>query len=54
MTHLRRWAKSMTKVDPNHASCFHVDHEVGEVAVSDAEKPVAHAEQGMGAGEVGA
>lgn len=44
----------MTKVDTNHASCFHVDHEVGEMAVSNAQNPVAHTQQGVRADEVGA
>lgn len=44
----------MTEIDTNHASRFHVDHEVGEMAVSNTKNPVAHAQQGMRADEVGA
>lgn len=44
----------MTKVDTNHASRFHVDHEVGEMAVSNTQNPVADTQQGMRADEVGA
>lgn len=54
MTYLCCRAKSMSEVDTNHASCFNVDHEVGEVAISNAQNPVAHTEQGVGADEVGA
>lgn len=54
MTDLCCRAESMTEVDANHASCLNVDHEVGEMAVSNAQDPVAHAEQGVGADEVGA
>lgn len=43
----------MTKVDADHASSFHVDHEVGQMAVSDAEDPVADTQQSMRADEVG-
>lgn len=44
----------MTKVDADHASCFHVDHEVGEMTVSDAQNPLAHTQQCMRADEMGA
>ena len=44
----------MPEVDADHASCFHVDHEVGQMAVSDTEDPVAHTQQSMRADEVGA
>lgn len=44
----------MTKVDTDDAAAFSVDHEVGEVAVSDPQDPVAHTQQGVGADEVGA
>lgn len=43
----------MTEVDANHASSFHIDHEVGEVAVSDAKNPVTDTQQSMRADEVG-
>lgn len=43
----------MAEVDADHTTGFHVDHEVGTVAVSDAENPVAHAQQSVGGGEVG-
>lgn len=42
----------MTKVNANHATCFSIDHEVGEVAVSDSQQPVTDAEQCVGAGKV--
>lgn len=43
----------MTKVNANHASRLHVDHEVGQMAVSNAQNPVAHTQQSMRADEVG-
>lgn len=54
MTNLCGWTERMTKIDANHASCFHVDHEVGEMAVSNTQNPVANTQQGMRADEVGA
>lgn len=42
----------MAKVDANHAACFSIDHEVGEVTVSDTQHPVTDAEQRVGAGKV--
>lgn len=44
----------MAEVDANHASRLHVDHEVGEMAISDAQNPVADTQQSVGADEVGA
>lgn len=42
----------MAEVDANHATCLSIDHEVGEVTVSDTQQPVTDAEQRVGAGEV--
>lgn len=44
----------MTEVNTDHASCLHVEHEVGEMAVSNTENPVADTQQRMRADEVGA
>lgn len=44
----------MAKVDSDHTTGLHVDHEVGEVTVTDAQEPLADTQQSMGAGEVGA
>lgn len=44
----------MTKVNADHSPSLHVEHEIGEVAVPDAEDPVADAQQGMRADKVGA
>lgn len=44
----------MAEVDADHAARLHVEHEVGEVAVPDAQDPVAGAQQGVRADEVGA
>lgn len=43
----------MSEIDANHAAGLGVDHEIREVAVTDAQEPVADAEQSVGAGEVG-
>lgn len=52
-THLCSRSEGVSEVDADHAAGLGVDHEVGEVAVTDAQKPVADTEQGVGAGEVG-
>lgn len=44
----------MTKVYTNYPSSFNVDHEVGEMSVSNTQNPVAYTKQGMRADEVGA
>lgn len=54
MAYLGRRAKGVAKVDADDAAALRVDHEVGEVAVPDAQHPVAEAQQGVGAHEVGA
>lgn len=51
-TDLRGWTKGVTEVDTDHSSCLRVDHEVGQMSVSDAQNPVADAEQSVRAGEV--
>lgn len=42
----------MAKVNADHATCLSVDHEVGEVTVSDTQHPVTDAEQRVGARKV--
>lgn len=44
----------MTEVDADHASRFHVDHEVGEMTITNSKNPLADTQQGMRADKVGA
>lgn len=46
--------KSISKVYSHHASCLLVNHEVGQMPVSNPEYPVADAHQCVRAGKVGA
>lgn len=42
----------MTKVNADHSSSLHVDHEVGQMAITNPEDPVTDTEQSVRAGEV--
>lgn len=50
--YLCSWTKCMSKVYSHHATCLQVDHEIGQMSVSNTKNPVADAHQRMGAGKM--